>query len=101
VKLNEQALFWLDSWVNPKTNTNEIARANARAVGVHIAGLQKHIQHLEAAIRERAALCCSCVGTGLTTVAGPDCFSSNVVSCPDCADLRTALTADTGEKHGT
>jgi hypothetical protein len=94
VKLNEQALFWLDSWVDPRTNTNEIARANARAVGVHIAGLQSHIQRLEAAIRERVALCCSCVGTGLTTVAGPDCFSSEVVSCPDCADLRTALTAD-------
>ncbi len=47
MKLNEQATFWLDLWVNPKTNTNETARENARAIALHIAALQAHIQELE------------------------------------------------------
>lgn len=43
MKLNDQATFWLDSWVNPKTNTNEVARANAKAIALHIAALQKEL----------------------------------------------------------
>lgn len=52
VKLNEQATFWLDSWVNPKTNANETARANAKAIALHIAALQGRIEQIEAALRE-------------------------------------------------
>lgn len=72
MKLNAQATFWLDSWVNPKTNPNETARANARAIALHIAALQAHIQELEgenASLRGEDApfdpLCSSCYGTGI------------------------------------
>jgi hypothetical protein len=73
VKLNEQATFWLDSWVNPKTNTNATARENAKAIALHIAALQAHIQELEgenASLRgedppEPIVLCSSCYGTGI------------------------------------
>lgn len=43
MKLNEQATFWLDSWVNQKTNANETARANAKAIALHIAALQARL----------------------------------------------------------
>jgi hypothetical protein len=50
MKLNEHATFWLDSWVSTKTNGNEIARGHAKAIALHIASLQQHIQRLEAAL---------------------------------------------------
>lgn len=47
MKLNDQATFWLDSWVDPKTNSNLVARENAKSVALHIAALQGRIQELE------------------------------------------------------
>lgn len=47
MKLNEAATDWLDSWVNPKTNTNEHARVHAKAIAAHIAALQGLVQELQ------------------------------------------------------
>lgn len=47
MKLNEHATFWLDSWIDPKTNANKIAKRHARAIALHIAALQARIQELE------------------------------------------------------
>lgn len=48
MKLNEHSTFWLDGWVNKKTNANEIARGHARAIGLHIAALHAEIEGLRA-----------------------------------------------------
>jgi hypothetical protein len=89
MKLNEAATDWLDSWVNPKTNTNEHARVHAKAIAAHIAALQGLVQELEgenASLRgEDTHICDCCYGTGIG-IGGQPCMA-----CKGAADAKAAF----------